>query len=158
MKSLALGKTIVTSTTRECCCSKTSDLAARRIIITGRVQGLGVRPTIYRLATKLDLVGFVRNSHEGVEVEVEGPSTKVSQFLESLYTDLPPGTRIERFHVREIPVRGGQNEFEIVVEPSGGPLTARVPEDLAACHDCLEEVRIRSNRRYRSPTAHAMVW
>lgn len=130
--------------------SETNGLTARRLIMTGRVQGLGVRPTIFRLATGLGLAGFVRNSHLGVEIVVEGPSARVSQFSEGLSKQLPTGTRIDRLRVEESAFQG-HNVFEIVVEPSNGPLSVRVPEDLAVCTDCLNEVRKKSNRRYRYP-------
>ena len=46
--------------------------AARRLILSGGVQGLGVRPAIFRLATKLGIRGSVCNSSRGVEIEIEG--------------------------------------------------------------------------------------
>ncbi len=45
---------------------------AIRLILNGRVQGLGVRPAIYRLATQLGLGGSVRNTPRGVEIENTG--------------------------------------------------------------------------------------
>ncbi len=125
-------------------------LAARRLILSGRVQGLGVRPTIFRLATELGLAGCVRNSRHGVEIEVEGPSETVSRFSKTLAEQLPPGSQVDRFRVEQTAFRG-RTAFEIVVEPSNGPLAARVPEDLAVCSDCLEEVRDQTNRRSRYP-------
>ena len=49
-----------------------------RIHITGIVQGVGFRPFVYNLATRLDLKGWVRNTSAGVDIEVDGgidPST-----------------------------------------------------------------------------------
>ena len=44
----------------------TSDLSARRVHITGVVQGVGFRPFVYNLATRLSLSGWVLNSSSGV--------------------------------------------------------------------------------------------
>lgn len=130
--------------------SEDNGLAARRLIMSGRVQGLGVRPAIFRLATKLDLVGFVRNSSRGVEIEVEGPVARVSQFSESLSQQVPSGTQIDQLRIEATALQG-HSAFEIVIEPPDGPLSARVPEDLAVCPDCLDEVRDATNRRHRYP-------
>jgi hydrogenase maturation protein HypF len=43
----------------------------KRIVLMGVVQGVGFRPFVYRTALALRLTGFVRNTSEGVWVEVE---------------------------------------------------------------------------------------
>ena len=43
-----------------------------RIQVHGQVQGVGFRPFVYRLATELDLSGWVRNDADGVHIEVQG--------------------------------------------------------------------------------------
>ncbi len=67
-----------------------------RLHVTGVVQGVGFRPFVHRLALLHGLGGWVRNASGDVEIEVEGPSTALEQFLESLETDAPPLARIER--------------------------------------------------------------
>ncbi len=47
-------------------------VAARRIVVSGRVQGVGFRPFIYRIARALDLSGWVRNGAGRVVIHVEG--------------------------------------------------------------------------------------
>ncbi len=54
-----------------------------RFQIRGTVQGVGFRPWVYRLAHQLDLKGFVRNTSQGVCIEIEGPKTKVDDFVQS---------------------------------------------------------------------------
>ena len=41
------------------------------IVIKGAVQGVGFRPFVYRLASELDLKGWVINSSQGVFIEAE---------------------------------------------------------------------------------------
>ena len=47
-------------------------LAGMRLHITGMVQGVGFRPFVYGLATRLALTGWVRNTSAGVDIEVTG--------------------------------------------------------------------------------------
>jgi len=150
MKIVKQTKTVSASRIRasEPLYSKNDRRVARRLTLTGRVQGLGVRPTIFRLANELGLVGCVRNSCHGVEIDVEGPKSIVSQFSEVLPMQLPLGTQLDQLRLEETTLRGYER-FEILMESLNGPLSARVPEDLAVCSDCLEEVRDRNNRRYR---------
>ena len=67
--------------------------SARRVHITGVVQGVGFRPFVYNLATGLGLSGWVLNSSSGVEIEAIGPLAALEEFAERLQSKAPP----ERF-------------------------------------------------------------
>lgn len=59
------------------------------IVLHGAVQGNGYRPTIYRIAQKLRLTGWVRNTEAGIEMEVEGTPEQLACFLDRLKSDRP---------------------------------------------------------------------
>src|SRR5262245_4485539 len=62
-----------------------SDQARRCVIaLEGLVQGIGVRPSIYRLADGHGLAGSVRNTLQGVLVDVEGADSALQSFLADL--------------------------------------------------------------------------
>ena len=62
----------------------------RRIRVGGIVQGVGFRPFVYRLATELDLSGWVLNDASGVTIEIEGPHAAVGAFEKRLPDEAPP--------------------------------------------------------------------
>ncbi|HCJ09548.1 MAG TPA: hypothetical protein DHW14_00080, partial [Clostridiales bacterium] len=64
-----------------------------RIQVTGLVQGVGFRPYVYRLATRMGLSGWVMNSPAGVVIEVEGPRSAVRAFARELERRPPPLAR-----------------------------------------------------------------
>ena len=54
----------------------------RRVIVRGRVQGVGFRWFAREHARTLRLAGWVRNLADGmVELEVEGPADRVAEFM-----------------------------------------------------------------------------
>ncbi|WP_236618618.1 acylphosphatase [Lebetimonas sp. JH292] len=55
-----------------------------RYKINGIVQGVGFRPTVYKIAKKLNLRGYVLNSSDGVIVEIEGEN--IDKFIDVLKT------------------------------------------------------------------------
>lgn len=116
----------------------------------GAVQGVGFRPTVYRLATRLGLGGRIRNDPAGVDLEVEGPPDRVEEFLRRLPRELPRHALVRRWERREL-TPCGEREFAIVPSGSEGPATVLVLPDLATCPDCLRELRDPSDRRYRYP-------
>lgn len=119
---------------------------ARHIVLCGRVQGLGVRPAVARLARELKLTGSVGNSTGGVSIHVEGPNAAVARFRHAINDRLPPGTRIESQSDEPVaPVAAV--DFRILPSTADGPLAARVPPDVAVCPRCLAEVRAADNRR-----------
>ena len=70
--------------------------------VEGIVQGVGFRPFVYALATRLGLGGLVGNDADGVFAEVEGAPEAVQEFLLSLERDAPPLARIERVTARPL--------------------------------------------------------
>lgn len=57
-----------------------------KIIFKGVVQGVGFRPTIYRVATRLGLKGYVLNTGSEVEVVVD---RDVDRFIDEVKKGLP---------------------------------------------------------------------
>ena len=72
----------------------------RRIRVRGIVQGVGFRPTVYRLAHERGLGGWVLNDAEGVLVELEGPAGRIDDFLKELRDHPPPLARITAIEQR----------------------------------------------------------
>ena len=122
----------------------------RTIAVSGIVQGIGFRPFVHDLATRLGLRGFVRNRTGDVLIEVEGEAPSLDRFLAELTTRPPPLARIDE--VRWAPGRPrGDPHFRI--EPSevdrAGPIF--LSPDIATCDDCLRELFDPGDRRHRYP-------
>jgi hydrogenase maturation protein HypF len=120
------------------------------IVIRGAVQGVGFRPFVYRLATEMDLTGWVVNSAQGVFIEVEGDRTSLEAFLLRLDKEKPPRAFIQSLEYSLLDPLG-YTAFEIRQSDESGEKTALVLPDIATCPDCLREIVDPSNRRYRYP-------
>ena len=86
--------------------------ATRHIHVTGVVQGVGFRPFVYGLATRLDLRGWVCNTSAGVEIVIQGENAEVDLFAQSLTADAPPLARIDQVSAWD-EVDGHFTNFEI---------------------------------------------
>ena len=122
----------------------------RRVRVEGVVQGVGFRPHVHRLATALELGGFVGNDERGVFLEVEGPVRSVEEFLRRLGDEAPPLAAVERVEVETIAERGDR-EFSIVASRARDHREALVSADAATCEDCLRELADPRDRRHRHP-------
>ncbi len=120
------------------------------VAIRGAVQGVGFRPFIYRLATEMDLVGWVNNSALGVFIEVEGTHDALDQFLLRIEREKPPRSFIQSLEASYLEPRG-YNAFEIRPSDASGVKSALILPDIATCPDCLAEVFDPANRRYLYP-------
>ena len=121
-----------------------------KLAVRGAVQGVGFRPFVHRLATKLGLTGWVNNSSQGVFIEVEGQRVALDQFLLRLETEKPPRSFIQSKETTWLAAGGYQN-FEIRASEPGGDKTTFVLPDIATCPDCLREILDSANRRYHYP-------
>ncbi|MHC4680362.1 MAG: Sua5/YciO/YrdC/YwlC family protein, partial [Planctomycetota bacterium] len=125
----------------------------QRISIAGRVQGVGFRPAVYRIARSLGLCGVVYNDTEGVTVELQGEEEEIAEFLVRLWSDAdkPPLARIESCRAIDIPVVEADDQFIIATSDSQGAPSSQVTADIATCRDCLAEVADREDFRYGYP-------
>ncbi|MFH2036619.1 MAG: carbamoyltransferase HypF [Candidatus Zixiibacteriota bacterium] len=120
------------------------------IVIRGAVQGIGFRPFIYRLAKELNLAGWITNSLDGVEIEVEGNTGKLTQFMNRIDSEKPELALIQGKNISYCPPIG-YTEFIIKQSRLSGERRALVQPDIATCPDCLEEIFDPDDRRYRYP-------
>jgi hydrogenase maturation protein HypF len=125
----------------------------QRISITGRVQGVGFRPAVYRIARSLELSGIVYNDTKGVTVELQGKVENIAEFLTRLQSgaDKPPLAEIISCDVVDIPVIESEAEFVIETSDSHGAPLSQVTADIATCRDCLGEMADKEDFRYGYP-------
>ena len=120
------------------------------IVIRGAVQGVGFRPFIYRLASEMNLPGWVQNSPQGVFIEIEGEKGALDSFLLRIPKEKPAPSFIQSLEYSILdPIHF--NSFEIRESEESGEKSALILPDIATCEECLSEVFDSNNRRYRYP-------
>ncbi len=125
-------------------------ITARLIRVVGIVQGVGFRPTVWRLATQLGLTGTVSNDSDGVRIHLWGQIASLNQFTERLQADPPPLSRIDHINIEEILAERIPTDFTIAPSTAGAP-HAYITPDSATCDECLADTMRRSGRRYQYP-------
>ena len=124
----------------------------KKILITGRVQGVGFRPAVYRIAHKLGLSGVVYNDTKGVTIELQGEEEEIAEFLRCLQLeDRPPLAQIKSCRLTEIPLIEAEGQFVIKKSDTAGPALSQVTADMAVCEDCLAEMNRAADFRYQYP-------
>ncbi len=123
----------------------------RRLIVTrGIVQGVGFRPFIFRLATRLFLKGYVLNDTDGVFIDVEGRGEQLDRFIDSVLSSPPAQALVEELHWQNLPPIG-YTAFKIKDSQVQSKREALVPPDIATCEECLKEFFDPADRRYLYP-------
>ncbi len=123
---------------------------AELIRVRGLVQGVGFRPTVWRLAHRLGLRGTVANDGQGVSIHVCGDEDAIESFAAALRLEAPPLSRVdsvERQRAAALPADAG---FSIAASSAGLVRTGVAP-DAASCDACVAEVFDPLARRYRYP-------
>ena len=123
-------------------------MTAKKILTQGIVQGVGFRPYVYRLATSLDLNGYVRNLGNVVEIILEG--SEIELFIKRLQNELPPIARIDSIEVLDID-ESNFTDFKIIESSDSYSGVSVIPPDIAICDSCLDEIRNPTDRRYKYP-------
>lgn len=121
----------------------------RRFTVTGQVQGVGFRPFVYRIALERDLTGSVKNTPEGVIIEVQGrpgSNGEVTDFGRALREEIPPLARIVTLDEEDLTWREGEEEFRIEASTAGEGHSVLISPDTATCEDCLRDMFAPENK------------
>ena len=126
-----------------------------RIHITGIVQGVGMRPFVYREAVANGISGWVLNAGDGVHVEAHGEATALQAFERVLRDEAPAAASVTGIEVK--PLAEGSfdasdlGNFRIIASEDDTARTTLVSPDIATCPDCLRELFDPADRRYHYP-------
>lgn len=121
------------------------------IQISGVVQGVGFRPTVWRLANECGIVGEVWNDAQGVSINAWGKRTSLDLFVARIQSEQPVLASIESMvRIGLSGVAPVPDSFQIT-QSRGGDVRSAVAADAATCPECLSEMLDPANRRYRYP-------
>ncbi len=121
-----------------------------RLVLKGRVQGVGFRPFVFRLARRFGICGTVANSELGVVILASASSEKLDSFRQALIAEAPEVSRILQHHMSTIPPQSFKG-FRILPSEASGRINAQLTPDFAICPDCQREMTDPSNRRFQYP-------
>lgn len=127
-----------------------SKIIGQSIRVRGQVQGVGFRPTVWRLAHEYGLSGQVLNDGEGVLIRAWGDSQKLDAFLIRLREESPKLARIDSMFRTAIKGQVPPDAFNIIDSLNSPVRTGALP-DAATCPACLTETFDPGNRRYHYP-------
>ncbi len=133
-------------------------ILTEEIRVRGTVQGVGFRPTVYRLAKACGLKGDVCNDGEGVLIRACGSHESLDEFVQRLQQESPPLARIEAIirSVYEGDACGSDLVLptfdDFVISPSvNSTVKTEIAPDGATCAKCKEETLDPFHRWYRYP-------
>lgn len=120
------------------------------IRVRGTVQGVGFRPTVYRLAKSCGLKGDVCNDGEGVLIRVSGSEEKITEFVKKLYLESPLLSKINEL-VRS-QYLGEFNFDDFVISHSLNTVVkTEISPDAAICPQCQQDIFDPFSRYFRYP-------
>ncbi|MBN3909128.1 MAG: carbamoyltransferase HypF [Nostoc sp. NMS1] len=125
-------------------------MATEEIRVRGTVQGVGFRPTVYRLAKACGLRGDVCNDGQGVLIRVSGSEEALIEFVARLQTECPPLAKINQ--LTRTPYKGKFNFNNFVISRSvSNAIKTEITPDAATCPQCKQEIFDPFSRFYRYP-------
>ena len=125
------------------------------IHVTGVVQGVGMRPFVYRLALAHGVSGWVLNAGDGVHIEAHAEPRALDDFAAALRRQAPAAARVESVLVTALEPgswnAADEQGFRIAESAGSAERTTLVSPDIATCDDCLRELFDPADRRYHYP-------
>ncbi|MEH2358777.1 carbamoyltransferase HypF [Nostoc sp.] len=125
-------------------------MPTEEIRVRGTVQGVGFRPTVYRLAKACGLRGDVCNDGQGVLIRVSGSEEALTEFVARLQRECPPLARINQ--LTRITYEGELKFDNFVISASvSNAIKTEITPDAASCLQCQQEIFDPFSRFYRYP-------
>ncbi|MEH2424309.1 MAG: carbamoyltransferase HypF [Nostoc sp.] len=125
-------------------------MPTEEIRVRGTVQGVGFRPTVYRLAKACGLRGDVCNDGQGVLIRVSGSEEAITKFIARLQTECPPLAKINQ--LTRIIYEGELKFDNFVISTSvSNAIKTEITPDAATCPQCQQEIFDPFSRFYRYP-------
>ncbi|MDJ0674740.1 MAG: carbamoyltransferase HypF [Calothrix sp. MO_167.B42] len=125
-------------------------MKAEAIRVRGTVQGVGFRPTVYRLAKAYGLCGDVCNDGEGVLIRVWGSEESITEFVIKLQQECPPLAKITQ--LTRQPYQSDLKFDDFVITPSiSSQVKTDISPDAATCPQCQQEIFSLYSPYYRYP-------
>lgn len=125
------------------------------IHVTGIVQGVGMRPFVYREAMAHSICGWVLNAGDGVHIEAHASVEALDGFVTALSEHAPAAARVEHVAVADLEPdtwdADDEQAFRIVASQDQTMHTTLISPDIATCDDCLRELFDPADRRYHYP-------
>ncbi len=121
-----------------------------QIRVRGLVQGVGFRPTVWRIANALSLQGDVINDGDGVLIRVCGAPSTIDVFCRQLQAECPPLAKIDSLDRQPHAALCGSDGF-VIASSKATTIRTGVVADAATCDACRNEIFDPSDRRYRYP-------
>lgn len=146
LRSKSSSKALATTGTS----TMSSHVIHQEIRVKGTVQGVGFRPTVFRLAQECELHGEVNNDCDGVLIRLSGLDSKIKEFLNRLSAEAPPLAKIDSITHAVIEASWNYPDFRIGASTHSAGLT-EVSADAATCAACMRDVYDAQNRRYLYP-------
>src|SRR5512146_1144849 len=109
--------------------------AAQHITISGRVQGVGFRPFVYRLAHQHDISGWVRNANGAVEIHAEGRPAQLRRFSDALLAEAPPLSAPGALAITDRAPEAIEG-FSVLDSDAARAADIRLPPAAFVCADC----------------------
>ena len=122
-----------------------SDENTFEIEIKGRVQGVGFRPFIYRLAKSNHVKGCVENRNDGVVLKINHNASAINSFISLIKRSAPAVANIESIVFRQT-VNENFTDFQIVKSKTVSDRITGISPDIAVCDDCLKDMKAQKNR------------
>ena len=123
----------------------------KHISVKGIVQGVGFRPFVHGLATRLNLHGWVCNTSGGVEIVIQGQESNVDHFIQSLRAEAPLRAKINSMAVFDELESRKYSTFDIRSSNEHLTMDQSVQVDIGVCPDCERELFNPRDRRYLYP-------
>ena len=125
------------------------------IHVTGIVQGVGMRPFVYREAMAHGVCGWVLNAGDGVHIEAHALGESLDEFVAALSEHAPAASRVEHVEVMDLAPgdwdAANERGFRIVASQDQTAHTTLISPDIATCDDCLRELFDPADRRFHYP-------